>query len=58
MMRGILFFIVVFGLVYGTIEVFRGLTGKEKWDLIKSLSYSGLIAAVALVIVVVMVVVF
>lgn len=40
MSRMILIFLVVFGLFYFGIGAFRALSGKEKWELSKALSYS------------------
>lgn len=40
MIKMILAFLVVFALLYFLIPQYRNLTGQEKWDFVKLLSYS------------------
>jgi hypothetical protein len=40
MLRVVFIFFFVFGLFYFGLDFFRKLTGREKWELIKLLSYS------------------
>ena len=58
MIKGILFFILVWILVIIGIQVFRILTSKEKWVLTKVVSFGAATAFVATVIVVFIVVIF
>ncbi|HLP99192.1 MAG TPA: hypothetical protein VK149_12190 [Sideroxyarcus sp.] len=58
MVRGILFFLVVWAAVTVTIAVFRAMSGAEKWSAVKTLAYGGLTSAVASLLVGLMVVVF
>jgi len=58
MVRGILIFLITCGLVYGSIEGFRALTGKQKWALTKSVGYSMLVSAIAMVILTAIVILF
>lgn len=58
MIRGILIFLITCFLVYGGIEGFRALTGKQKWALTKSVGYSILVSAVAMVILTTIVILF
>mgnify|MGYP000066432299 CR=1 FL=1 len=50
MIRGILFFIVIFALAFISISVYRDLTNREKLQLSKLLGWSAVAAWVALVI--------
>ena len=58
MTRGILIFIITCALLYGGIEGFRALTGKQKWALTKSVGYSILVSAIALAILAAIVIAF
>jgi len=58
MIRGVVFFFAVWGIVYGLIGMFRMLSRAEKWSVVKTLSYSALMAAIALIVITLMVVVF
>ncbi len=58
MIRGILIFLITCALVYGGIEGFRSLTGKQKWALTKSVGYSILVSTIALVILTAIVIAF
>ena len=58
MIRGILTFLIIWVLVAGSITSWRALSGKEKWSLVKTISYGGLTAAIALVFVIVLVILF
>lgn len=49
MIRIIFAFAVVFGLFYFGIEAFRNMTGREKWNLTKTVSYSILCAVLTIV---------
>ncbi len=58
MIRGILAFLIMWVLVVGSISAWRSLSGKEKWSLVKSVTYGGVTALVALVILVGIVILF
>ena len=58
MSRAILSFFMLFGIFYMGIEIFRMMTGKEKWQFIKTAAYSLSIALAALVFLVIIVVLF
>jgi len=58
MIKGILFFFVVYALTYGLIGLFRQLTRKEKLNVVKTLMYSGLIAGIATLIIGLIVAIF
>lgn len=49
MIRVFLAFIVVFGLFHFGIQAWRDATGLEKWALVKSLTYSLILAILTLV---------
>ena len=49
MARMILAFIVVFGLFHFGIQAWRDTTGLEKWTVVKSLTYSLILAILTLV---------
>ena len=51
MIKGILFFIVVWALVSTGIQVFRFLNNMERWDLTKTIAYGSLTAFIAFAIV-------
>lgn len=48
MIRGIIFFLIVWSAVAFGINLWRGLTGKEKWNTIKCISYGAITAVIAL----------
>ena len=58
MMRGIIAFLIVWALVVVGISAWRSLTGKEKWNTIKCISYGAVTAFIAVCFVVVLVVLF
>lgn len=58
MIRMLLSFILMFGVLYFGIEMFRNMTGKEKWDTAKTTIYSVSIALLTAVIMTVIVVLF
>lgn len=58
MMKMILAFIFLFIIFYTGIEIFRKMTGKEKWDIAKTFSYSVAISLFVIVFLVVLVVLF
>ena len=49
MIRIILAFLFVFGLFYFGIDAFRHMTGREKWNLTKLVSYSVMCAVLTVV---------
>ena len=49
MIRIILAFLFVFGLFYFGIDAFRSLTGREKWDLTKLVTYSIMCAVLTII---------
>lgn len=49
MIRVFLAFVVVFGLFHFGIQAWRDTTGLEKWNLVKSLTYSLILAILTLV---------
>jgi hypothetical protein len=58
MARIILAFIIVFGLFHFGIQGWRSLTGKERWTMVKQLTYSLLLATITIVALVLIVLVF
>lgn len=58
MVKGILFFVLIWFIILVSIKVFRMLTGREKWNLVKTLGYSALTALITLISVVLFVAVF
>lgn len=58
MMRMIMAFVFLFIIFYTGIEIFRKLTGKEKWEIAKTVSYSVAISLAVIVFLVVLVVLF
>ena len=42
-------FICLFGIFYMVIEIFRMMTGKEKWEMVKTICYSLSISAAVVV---------
>ena len=58
MMKMLMSFFFLFIIFYTGIEIFRKLTGKEKWEVAKTLSYSLAISLSVVVFLVVLVVLF
>lgn len=58
MIKSLLVFVMLFGIFYMGIEIFRKFTGKEKWELAKTFSYSLVIALAIAAFLVVLVVLF
>lgn len=58
MIKSLLTFVMLFGIFYMGIEIFRMMTGKEKWEFVKTFTYSLAIALVTAVFLVVIVVLF
>lgn len=54
----IMTFICLFIILYTGIEIFRKMTGKEKWDIVKTISYSVAISLSVIVFLTVLVVLF
>ena len=57
-MKMIMAFVFLFIIFYTGIEIFRKLTGKEKWDIAKNFSYSVAISLFVIAFLVVLVVLF
>ena len=58
MIKGILGFVVLSGLIAIGIQVFRQFNYLEKWQLVKTLSYSAMCSAIALIILGAVVIIF
>lgn len=58
MIKGIIFFLALWAVVTGGINVWRSLTGKEKWDTIKCVWFGAVTCVITFIIVTVMVVLF
>ena len=58
MAKMILTFLIVFGLVFGAIELFRSLSKKERWALTKTVGYSIIIAVVTVTLLTMFVILF
>ena len=58
MIRIILAFLFVFGLFYFGIDAFRKLTGREKWNLTKLVTYSIMCAVLTIVVLALFVIAF
>ena len=58
MLRLLLVFLITFAGVYGSIELFRSLTKKEKLALTKQAAYSTIVAVVTLLLLTLIVIVF
>jgi hypothetical protein len=54
----LLAFLVAFAIFYFSIAGFRNLTGKDRWALVKLLSYSAACAILAIVFLVALVIIF
>jgi hypothetical protein len=58
MIKMIATFFILFGIFYMGIEIFRMMSGKEKWEVIKTVSYSLLISLIVIVFLTILVVLF
>jgi hypothetical protein len=58
MIRVIIAFVVIFGLFFLGIRALRDMTGKERWELAKLLTYSAFCAILTLVFLIALVVLF
>lgn len=58
MIRIILAFLFVFGMFYFGIDAFRNMTGREKWNLTKLVTYSIMCAVLTTVVLALFVMVF
>jgi len=58
MVKAILFFVLVWVLVIAGIVVFRAMTAKEKWSVVKTALFGGVTAIVATALVVFIVILF
>lgn len=58
MMKMLLSFIFLFVIFYTGIEIFRKMTGKEKWEIAKTISYSLAISIFVIVFLVCLVILF
>jgi len=58
MIKGLLTFVFLFVIFYTGIEIFRKMTGQEKWEVAKTFSYSICLALVVIVCMVSLVVLF
>jgi len=58
MIKSLLTFVMLFGIFYMGIEIFRKMTGKEKWEIVKTGSYSLAISLAVVVFLVCIVVLF
>lgn len=58
MLKMLVTFLSLFLIFFFAIEIFRSLTKKEKWDTIKTVTYSLVIAAITVVFLIAIVVLF
>ena len=58
MIKGIIFFLGLWAVITGGINVWRSLTGKEKWDTIKCVWFGALTCAITFIILIGIVAVF
>lgn len=58
MIKGIIFFLGLWAFVTGAIGVWRQMSGKERWSLVKVCTYGSVTAIVAMVILVSIVILF
>jgi DMSO/TMAO reductase YedYZ heme-binding membrane subunit len=58
MIKIVMTFVFLFIIFFTGIEIFRKLTGKEKWEIVKTLSYSLAISLAVVVFLTVLVVLF
>lgn len=58
MIKALISFGFLFGIFYMGIEIFRMMTGKEKWEMVKTISYSLAISLAVIVCLTIVVVLF
>lgn len=58
MIRAVLSFVVLWGVIALLISVFRSLSSQEKWETVKMLTYSGFCAIITFVLLMALVVIF
>ena len=58
MIRLLLAFIIIAGLIHFGVQAWRDMTGKERWTLTKSLGYSIIVSLLTLVVMVSIVILF
>lgn len=58
MIKGIIMFLGFWAVVTGGLGLWRQMSGKEKWSLVKTCAYGGLTAIIALVLIVLIVFLF
>jgi hypothetical protein len=58
MIKSLLSFFLLFAIFFMGIEIFRKMTGKEKWDVVKTVSYSLFISVLVIVCLTILVVLF
>jgi DMSO/TMAO reductase YedYZ heme-binding membrane subunit len=58
MIKMVMTFVLLFIIFFTGIEIFRKMTGKEKWEIVKTVSYSLAIALAVVVFLTVLVVLF
>lgn len=58
MIRAFIAFLIVFGIMYVAIPSYRNLTGREKWDMVKLISYSVLCGVLSVLVLSVIVILF
>lgn len=58
MIKSLFSLVVIFGLVYGSIELFRSLTKREKWEFTKQAGYSILVALISFLVLSAIVIIF
>jgi len=57
-MKGIILFLGFWAVVTGGLGLWRQMSGKEKWSLVKTCAYGGLTALIALVLILLIVFLF
>lgn len=50
MIKAIISFVSLFVIIYVGIDLFRKFTSKEKWEVVKTASYAGVVALVTILI--------
>lgn len=58
MIKALLAFAFIFALLYFVIPMYRNMTGKEAWSLIKTILFSSFVAALSLLLLVIFVILF
>jgi len=58
MVRIILAFLIIAGIIHFGIQAWRAMSGKEKWSLTKSISYSIIVALLAIAVMTGLVILF